>query len=415
MIDSGIPMGVRFEIDHRPTAKDMRLYFLAAPIIAVAVLHAQPYVITTVAGGALPQTPVTATDASVSPNGVTVDGAGNVFFSSRNAVFKLDVKGVLTHIAGTSRPGFSGDGGPALNAQFNYPNGLAFDQSGNLYIADTGNNRVRRISTNGLITTVAGLGTFRSDPGDGGPAIQATLYEPFGVALDPAGNLYVGDDWSIRKISPDGIITTLAGCPVCSATVLALDSIGNLYVGASAGVWKITPGAAITEIAGMRCCLGGYSGEGGPATQAILGRIGGIAVGAKGELYLADMVNSRIFRIATDGTIHTSASGLLGPSALVFDSAGNLYVAELGDWYVTLGSVGSFGTFYISGSGRRLRKIAPDGTITTVAGNGTEEYSGDGGPSTAAQLDAPWGLAADSHGNIYISDSGNHTVRRIAS
>src|SRR5665811_598668 len=101
----------------------MRLHFLAVPIIAVAVLHAQPYLITTVAGAALPQTPVTATDASVSPGGVADDTAGNVFFSSRNAVFKRDAKGLLSYIAGNSRPGCSGDGGAALDAQFNYPNG----------------------------------------------------------------------------------------------------------------------------------------------------------------------------------------------------------------------------------------------------------------------------------------------------
>jgi trimeric autotransporter adhesin len=391
---------------------------VASLLIAAAVLHAQPYLITTVAGGALPQTPVTATDASVSPSGVTVDTAGNVFFSSRNAVFKLDAKGVLTHIAGNSRLGFSGDGGPALDAQFNYPNGLAFDKLGNLYIADTGNNRVRRISTDGLITTVAGLGTFRADSGDGGPATEATLYEPFGVALDSAGNLYVGDDRSIRKVSADGMITTLAECPVCGAAtgaVLALDSTGNLYIASSARVWKITSGAAITEIAGLPCCLGSYSGEGGPATQAILGRIGGIAMSAKSELFLADTLNARVLRIAADGTIHTFAAGLLGPSGLAFDPAGNLYVAERGDPAETQEIVASNLTVYVSGWGRRLRKIAADGTITTAAGNGTEGYSGDGGPSTAAQLDAPWGLAADSRGSIYISDSGNHTVRKIAS
>lgn len=396
----------------------MRLHFLAVPIIAVAVLHAQPYLITTVAGGAPPQTPVTATDASVSPGGVTVDNAGNVFFSSRNAVFKLDAKGVLGRIAGNSRSGFSGDGGAALDAQFNYPNGLAFDKSGNLYIADTGNNRVRRISTDGLITTVAGLGTFRADPADGGPATQAWLSAPFGVALDSAGNLYIGDDRSIRKVSPDGMIGTLTACPVCgyaTGAALALDSTGNLYFASTAQVWKITPTAATTVIAGMPCCQGGYSGEGGPATQAILGGIGGIAISAKGEIYLADTLNSLVVRIATDGTIHTSASGLFGPSGLVFDSAGNLYIAELGDWSDALQIVASNPTSYVGRSARRLRKIAADGTITTLAGNGTEEYSGDGGPSTAAQLDAPWGLAADSHGNIYIGDSGNHTVRKIAS
>jgi uncharacterized protein (TIGR03437 family) len=395
----------------------MRPHLMAVAIIAVAVLHAQPYVITTVSGGALPRTPVAATDASVSPSCVTIDAAGNVFFSSRNTVFKLDGKGILTRIAGNSRPGFSGDGGAALDAQLNYPNGLAFDKSGNLYIADTGNNRVRRISTDGLITTVAGLGSFRSDPGAGGPAIRAPLSAPFGVALDPAGNLYIGDSRSISKVSPDGMIATLTECAVCGYATgagLALDSTGNLYFASTAQVWKITPGGALLEVAGLPCCQGGFSGEGGPATQAILGGIGGLAISSKGELFLADTLNSLVLRIAADGTIHTFAAGLLGPSGLAFDMSGNLYVAELGDWSDALQIVASSPTSYVGRSGRRLRKVAPDGAIATAAGNGTEEYSGDGGPSTAAQLDAPWGVAADSRGNVYVADSGNHTVRKIA-
>jgi uncharacterized protein (TIGR03437 family) len=395
----------------------MRLHFLALPIIAVAVLHAQPYLITTVAGGA-PPTTVTATDASVSPGGVSADNAGNVFFSSRNAVFKIDPKGVLHRIAGNSRSGFSGDGGPALDAQLSYPNGLAFDKAGNLYIADTGNNRVRRISTDGLITTVAGLGTPGTDPADSGPATGARLSAPFGVAFDAAGNLYIGDNRFIRKVSPDGMISTLSACPTCgyaTGAALAPDSTGNLYFASTAQVWKIAPTAATSVIAGMLCCQGGYSGEGGPATQAIMGGVGGIAISAKGEIYLADTLSSLILRIAIDGTIHTFASGLFGPSGLAFDTAGNLYVSELGDWSDALQIVAKSPTSYVGRYARRLSKIAPDGTITTIAGNGTEEYSGDGGLSTAAQLDAPWGLAADSHGNIYIGDSGNHTIRKIAS
>jgi sugar lactone lactonase YvrE len=259
-------------------------------------------------------------------------------------VFKVDPKGTLTHIAGTSRPGFSGDGGPATVAQFNDPTGLAFDKVGNLYVADTGNNRVRRISTDGLVRTVAGLGTYKSDRGDGGSAIQAPLYSPSGVALDSAGNLYIGNDQSIRKVSPDGIITTLAGCPVCgvvAGAVLAVSSTGDLYVASSASVWKISRAGTISDIAGKRCCSGGYSGEGGPATDAVLGRIGGIAVSPNGELYMTDMVNSRIFQIAADGTIHTATSGLVGPDGLALDADGNLYVAELGNWINSVAMVGT--------------------------------------------------------------------------
>ena len=381
--------------------------------MAAAAALAQPYVIATFAGGALPQTPVAAIAASVSPDGIAVDAAGNVFFNSHNAVFEVDAKGILTHIAGNSRPGFSGDGGPALAATFNGPDGLAFDKAGNLYVADTGNNRVRRISSDGRIATVAGLGTYRSDSGDGGPAIESPLYAPSGVAVDPAGNLYIADRLSIRKVSPDGKIATLAGCPACGSSaraVLALDAAGNLYLASSNRAWKISPAGAVAAIAGSPLWVGGYSGEGGPATDAVLGSIAGIAVSAKGELYLTDMLNSSIFRIAADATIHTFTSGLPGPVGLAFDTAGNLYVSELGPWESDYSS----GTSHILGHARRLRRIAANGSITTVAGAGAVEYSGDGGPSTAAQLNAPWGIAADSRGNVYIGDSGNDTVRKVA-
>jgi len=208
---------------------------------------------------------------------------------------------------------------------------------------------------------------------------------------------------------------------------IAVDSTGTIYFAESAEVWRISPDGIVTRVAGLPGTLGGYSGEGGPATQAVLEKIGGLAVNAKGELCLADAVNGRIFKIGRDGTISTIAGNpratstgdggpataalLVGPSGLAIDAAGNIYVAELGDWgfYDTGG-----GPFYVSDFGHRIRKITTNGTITTVAGNGTEAWSGDGGPAAAAQLDAPWSVAADSRGNLYISDSGNHTVRKIA-
>jgi len=151
-------------------------------------------------------------NASISPSGLAADSSGNVYFSSRNAVYKLDARNIVTRIAGNARPGFSGDNGPAADAQLNNPNGLAVDTSGSLYIADTGNGRIRRVSSGGLIATVAGTGTSQNGSGDGGPANQAPLSEPYGVAFDSAQNLYLADNVSIRKVSTDGIIQTIASC-----------------------------------------------------------------------------------------------------------------------------------------------------------------------------------------------------------
>jgi len=369
-------------------------------LAGASLLPAQPYVISTAAGGVPPSTPAAAIGSSVSPGGLAIDAAGNVYFSSHNAVFRVDSKGILTHIAGTSRPGFSGDGGPAISAQLNYPNGVAVDPSGNVYIADTGNNRVRKVSPDGIVTSIG---------------IQ--VYAPFGLAIDAAGNLYIADNQAFRKLSTSGAATTLAACPNCGGfvhPVLAADAAGNVYAANGSRAWKITPDGAVTDLAGSPTMMGGYSGEGGPATQAVLGRIEGIAVSAKGEPYLADVLNSLILRIAADGAIHTVTNGVSGPGGIVFDTAGNLYAAEQGIWSETSLTSGSNILYLASGSVRRLRKIAADGTITTVAGTGAEEYSGDGELASKAQLNAPWGVAADARGNVFVTDSGNHTLRRIS-
>src|ERR1700736_2645147 len=170
---------------------------------------AQQYVISTVAGGAPPPTPARGVDLSMRfPIGVATDAAGNAYFNSDNCVFKLDQKGVVTHIAGNSWPGYSGDGGLATSAQLLNPNGVAVDGAGNLFIGDSG--RVRKVSPSGIITTVAGNGTPRLS-GDGGPATSAQLYSPTGVVVDRAGNLFIPDSGRDRKVSPSGIIATVAG------------------------------------------------------------------------------------------------------------------------------------------------------------------------------------------------------------
>ena len=190
---------------------------LRFPILLAAALSAfgQPYSVSTVAGGAPPATPVTALNTSIGqPRKLAVSGS-NVYFSSGNSVFKIDGSGTLTRVAGNGRPGFSGDGASALNAQLNSPQGLALDGSGNLYIADSLNNRVRKVSTGGIISTFAGNGTVNPPGfwGDSGPAVNASLHFPTGLAIDTAGNVYiaVSSDNTVRLVTTDGIINIFAG------------------------------------------------------------------------------------------------------------------------------------------------------------------------------------------------------------
>src|SRR5438552_863460 len=211
---------------------------------------AQQYVISTIAGGPPAPTPIAAVDASIGHTyAVATDAAGNVYFISDNCVFKLEQQnGVLTRVAGNSRVGYSGDGASAINARLSDPRGVAVDGAGNLFIADSGNYRIRKVSFDGIISTVAGNGS-QGFSGDGGPAINARLYASAGVAVDRAGNVFFADGYNnrIRKVSSDGIVSTVAG--------------------------NGSPG---------------YSGDGGQAINAQLTLPGGVAVDGAGNVYFAD-------------------------------------------------------------------------------------------------------------------------------
>ncbi len=385
---------------------------------------AQQYSIYTIAGGAPPSTPVAATSTSIGPpQRITNDSFGNVYFTSLNCVFKIDSNGVLTLIAGTSRPGYSGDGGPATNARLNGPQGVAVDSFGNVYISDSLNSSIRMISTSGIITTIAGYGEA-GYTGDGGLATYAQLNLPGGIALDGSGNLYVADSGNnvIRLITTAGTIITFAG--------------------------KLYPG---------------YSGDGGAATAAQLYTPSDVAVDSSGNVYIADTVNAVIRQVTTDGNIHTSAgSNVLGstgdggaatsaelnePQGVAVDSSGNLYISEFGDSKIRevvkgiINTIAGTGSFGYSGDGSaatkaqmadplgisvdrngniyiadiwnyRVRKIS-SGNIGTIAGNGLVSYSGDGGPATSAELNTPRGVAMDKAGNLYIADLQNNRVRQI--
>jgi hypothetical protein len=278
--------------------------------------------------------------------------------------------GTINTVAGVGMGGYSGDGGAAWMAQLNSPFGVAVDSGGNLYIADTLNHRVRKVDASGNISTVAGNGTDGYS-GDGGAAASAQLNKPFGVAVDSGGNLYIADTFNhrVRKVDASGNISTVAG-----------------------------NGTA------------GYSGDGGAAASAPLNKPYGVAVDSGGNLYIADTFNHRIRKVDASGNISTVAgTGTAGnPGEGEFATSANIKYP----YGVAVDSGGNL--FYVADDGSsRVRKVDASGKISTVAGNGTAGYSGDGGAAASAKLYLPYGVAVDSGGNLYIADTLNHRVRKV--
>jgi len=307
------------------------------------------------------------------PEVLVADAEGNLYFSNGwGTIKKVDSNGNIYTVTGDSGVyGFSGDGGPAIDATIVNCSGIAADSNGNIYFSDTGNDCIRKIDANGIIDTIAGIPLSPGYSGDGGPATQAQFYNPRGVAVDDIGNLYIADDYNhcIRKIDPNGIITTIVGGNGC-----------------------------------------GYTGDGGLAIEAQICRPRGIAVDLFGSIFFADENNGVVRMINTQGVITTFAgtgaygfSGDGGPASeaqlraprdVAVDNVGNVYIAD--DY------------------NRRIRMVNTSGIITTVAGSGEDGVGGTTGPAALAKFKHPIGVALDNEGNIYIADRDSNMIKKVS-
>jgi len=338
-------------------------------------LNANAQIITTVAGNGTQGYSGDGgqdTNAELSkPFGVAFDAFDNMYIADEynNRIRKVNTAGIISTVAGNGTQGYSGDGGQAISAELYYPTGVAFDASNNMYIVDAYNNRIRMINTSGVITTIAGNGTAGYS-GDGAAAISAELNGPSGIAILPSGELFIADAYNqrVRRVSNSGIITTVAG----NGTQ-------------------------------------GFSGDGAQATAAKLFIPLGVAIDGASNLYIADLGNARIRMVNTAGIINTiagngvvgysgdgvaaTASELNAPSGVTIDASGNLYIADQ--------------------SNNRIRKVNISGIMTTICGDGILGFSGDGAAATSAELHYPSGLALNTVGNLYIVDQNNSRIRMV--
>jgi sugar lactone lactonase YvrE len=411
------------------------------------------------------------------PWGVAIDAAGNLYISDSNnsAIRKVAAgSGIITTIAGNGTPGYGGDNGPATSAQLSYPAGIAVDGAGNLYFVDQGNYRIREVSSGtGIITTAAGNGQY-GYTGDGGFATSATLGDPVGVAADRAGDLYIADTYNnvVRKVTASTrIISTVAGTgptgnvyhsgysgdggPATSAELywplgVAVDTAGNLYIADwyNQAIRRVATGSGIITTAagnGSASPCNSLSGDGGPATNSALCFPHGVAVDSPGNFYIADSESSRIRKVTVSSltpatttaapVFSVSAGTYVNPQTVTLSDSTQgaaIYLTMDGSTPSTLspgynGPINVTGTVTVNAvavapgylpsaavSAAYTITTPPTAIITTVAGNGVWGFSGAGGPALSAELDDPGGLALDGAGNIYFADTFDNVVWEIS-
>jgi uncharacterized protein (TIGR03437 family) len=406
------------------------------------------------------------------PAGLAVDAAGSLYVADsanhrvRKITQPLSAAAQVTTIAGNGIPGYTGDLGSARASELNSPFGVAVDAQGNVLIADSGNHRIRKIDSQGNITTIAG-----SDhgSGDNGPALSARMFAPAGIVFDPSGNAYIADTNTntVRRVSTDGTISLVAS-GLNAPNGIALDSTGALYIAdTNAHVIRKVAGGAISVVAGIPGEYGN-DGDGGPATSAHLETPNAVAFDKAGNMYIADSGNNRIRVVAPGGTIYQFAGdsqwGLPGydgdngpataahlryPRALAVDNGGNVYIADFFNDCVRMVSASTHSIYTIAGTGVRggageggsatgaqlalptglafdkqgnlliadsLNNricVIVNGVLHTIAGGNGAGDNGDGGPALQAQLASPRDVAVDPKGNIYFSDQDNGRVRRL--
>lgn len=424
-----------------------------------------------------------ATSASLNrPSAIAIDSQGNVYISDRdnNRIRVVNPSGVISTYAGTGVAGFTGDGGPSNQARLSQQTDLEFDSRGNLYVIDWGNSRIRRIRPDRTIETVAGNGTFGFS-GDGGPAASAAIAPFVGMAIDASNNVYFSGSQRIRRIDSAGIITTIAGngqsgiptdgqaatsVPLLSPAGLAVEAQGTLVFADvnDSRLRRITSSGTLVTVSGRGDI--GYDGDGLAATNARMGFPRALTVDRRnGNLYVTEEICYCVRRVDSRGIISTVAGNgrygkvpngtpanqgfLFGPRGIAINGAGDLIVVNTfvdrlnrvsadGRMFEFAGLAGGccfdgrpalqalidtpIGVavdsqdrvvFSMVGSDR-IRRVARDGTISSIAGTGVEGFAGDGGPATQARLNGPAGLAYDAQGNLYIADQTNRRIRRIS-
>jgi len=360
------------------------------------------------------------------PFGVAADGAGNVYVADtfNHIIRRINAAGQVTTLAGSAGVAGSGDGSGG-GAHFRYPRGVATDNAGNVFVADSESQTIRKITPAGVVTTLAGSpGVTGNADGTGG---AARFNFPFSLTVDDAGNIYVADfsNYAIRKVTPAGVVTTLAGSPGNPGSVdgsgsaarfggprsVTSDSAGNVYVAdtANATIRRITAAGVVTTLAGSTGSGGTADGTGSAARfgKTTFGGQLGVACDSAANVYVADTVNDEIRKITPAGVVTTlagspggsgstdgsaAAARFLAPQGVATDSSGNVYVSDTAN--------------------HTIRKITAAGTVTTLAGSAGLAGSADG-TGSAARFNKPGGLAADSGGNLYVADYNNSTIRKI--